>query len=258
MNQTLEVIQSLRTVHGDFDGPSVSEEDLNAIIDSALRAANASARQAYSIILVDDKQEMQSLFGYSGSHAMVFCVDYTRLKDTAAHMGYRFDEDDISGFLTGAVDAVLASQTAVIAAKSLGIDSLVTNGMFRKIIDEVYRILKLPQESCFPLIAVVFGYRLGDSEPKKGRLSREFLVHRNEYRRLSPGQIDESIAEYDDEQKRLGLMDDWAVKGYGHYLEWFFKEWSGQPSGEKKYEGKIKELQERLEKTGFWLSRPVP
>lgn len=254
-NETLGLIDSLRTVHGNFSCEIIPEDKIEAIIDAALRAANASARQSYSIVVIDDKERMNSLFSYSGSHALVFCVDYTRLNETARHMGYEFDNDNVTGFVTGSVDTILAAQTAVIAAKSLGIDSLITNGLHRKSLDAAYELLKLPQTSCFPLIAVVFGYASGSGEPIKGRLDKKFLVFRNEYRNLTDAEIAQSIAEYDDRDKRIGLTQEWEKMGYAHYLEWFFEKWTGSPDPEKKLTGKIKEMQERLVKSGFWYNR---
>jgi nitroreductase len=254
MNDVLKTIGELRTIHGDFEGSKIPEGDIDAILDATLRTANASARQGYSIIVIDEEERMDSLFSYRGSHAFIFCVDYTRLKETAACLDCEFDGDNVNGFLAGATDAILAAQTSVIAAKSMGIDSLITNGMHRKNIDEAYEILKLPQQSCFPLISVVFGYPKEKSERKKGRLDKEYLVHRNEYRPLGRERLIRSIAEYDDKGKNIGLIDNWEELGFRHYLEWFFKRWSGKPGGEKKIGGKIKEMQERLVKSGFWFA----
>jgi FMN reductase [NAD(P)H] len=254
MNETLGVIESLRTVHGNFTDELISESDIDTIIDATLHTANASARQSYSIIVIDKKDEMDAICSYKGSHVFVFCIDYTRLKETAHVLDCEFDNDNIVGFITGAVDTILAAQTAVIAAKSLGIDSLITNGLHRKNLNDVYEILKLPQTSCFPLIAVVFGYNAKEETPKKGRLGRDYLIHRNEYRHLSNQQLLNSISEYDDKIKHIGLIDNWEEMGYKHYLDWFYNKWTGKPNKEKVIEGKIKEFQERLITSGFWYS----
>ena len=124
---------------------------------------------------------MCDLFSYQGSRALIFCLDFNRIAATARYLNHAFDNDNIIGFITRSIDTMLAVQTAVIAAKSLGIDSLITNGLHRKELDVVYRKLKLPEASCFPLIAVVLGYPLQEPEYQKGRLSKEYLVHYNEY-----------------------------------------------------------------------------
>jgi nitroreductase len=141
MNDTLQTIHSIRTIHGDFSEQEISEADLNQILKACITAANASARQSYSIIVLDDQTRMRELFSYQGSRALIFCVDFTRIMAAARHLGHAFDNDDIIGFITGTIDTMLAVQTAVIAAKSLGIDSLITNGLHRNNLDKVYEVL---------------------------------------------------------------------------------------------------------------------
>ncbi len=64
--------------------------------------------------------------------------------------------------------------------------------------------------------------------------------------------LDQIIAEYDDPQKHIGLLDFWDKEGFRHYLDWYYTKWEGIPSKEKAVAGKIKEFQERIKKSGFW------
>ena len=252
MNETLETIHSLRTIHGDFSEREISDVDLHQIFEAAIRAAHASARQSYSIIVLDDRAKMRELFSYQGSRALIFCVDFTRISATARHLGHVFDNDDIIGFITGTIDTMLAAQTAVIAAKSLAIDSLITNGLHRNDLDTVYRALQLPETSCFPLITVVLGYPRQEPTCQKGRLSPEYVVHLGQYHLPTEEQLEQIVAEYDDHSRRIGLIDDWEQQGFRHYLDWFYTKWSGKPATEKIAAGKVLEFQERLMKSGFW------
>jgi nitroreductase len=252
MNDTLQTILDLRTVHGDFSSQKVSQNDLDLILESAIRAGNASARQSYSIIVLDDREQMQSLFGYKGSQALVFCVDYNRITATARHLGQEFDEDNIIGFVTGTIDTILAAQTAVIAAKSLGIDSLITNGLHRNSFETVYRELELPETSCFPLITVILGYANKEPAYQKGRLNMEDVVHYGTYHVPTPVQLEKIIAEYDDPSRHIGLIENWEDLGFDHYLDWFYTKWCSKPTAEKVPTGKVLEFQQRLIKSGFW------
>jgi len=157
MNETLRTIHSLRTIHGDFSEREVSEANLTTALEASVRAANTSGRQSYAIVVLDDRAKMKKLFGYQGSRALIYCVDFARIRALAKHLGHEFDSDHIIGFITGTMDTMLAAQTAVIAAKSLGIDSLITNSLHRNSLDKVYEALKLPPTSCFPLVTVVLG-----------------------------------------------------------------------------------------------------
>ncbi|MFH1524215.1 MAG: nitroreductase [Chloroflexota bacterium] len=252
MNETLQTIHSLRTVHGDFSEQEISESNLNLILDACTRTANASARQSYSIVVLDDRAKMRELFSYQGSRALIFCVDFTRIMAVARHLGHVFDNDDIIGFITGTMDTMLAAQTAVIAAKSLGIDSLITNGLHRNSLDKVYQTLQLPETSCFPLITVVLGYPRQEPAFQKGRLGSKFMVHSGQYHLPAEEQLEQIVAEYDDHSKHIGLIDNWEQQGFQHYLDWFYTKWSGKPITEKIASGKVLEFQERLVKSGFW------
>ena len=47
MNDVIKTINLFRTVHGDFSDKEISDDDLDLIMNSSLKAANASARQSY-------------------------------------------------------------------------------------------------------------------------------------------------------------------------------------------------------------------
>jgi nitroreductase len=233
-NETLSTIHSLRSTHGNFIGREISDPDLRAILDAAVRAPNASARQSYSIIVVRDRERMKKLSGFQGSAALVFCVDYNRIVDAAEHLGHTFSADGIVQFVTASTDTILAAQTAAIAARSLGIDSLFTNGIHRGNMTRVYDLLELPERHCFPLIMLVLGY--ADQEPQylKGRLNGPGVIHWGTYRRLTDAELDDLVAQYDDPKAHLGLNDLWQERGMAHYLDWFYTVWSrrgGQRTG---------------------------
>jgi hypothetical protein len=169
---------------------------------------------------------MKQLSGFQGSAGLVFCVDYNRIMDTAAHLGHPFTAEGVVPFVTGSTDTILAAQTAAIAARSLGIDSLFTNGVHRGDMQRVYDLLDLPAQRCFPLIMLVLGY--ADEEPTalKGRLNGPGVIHRGKYHRLTADELDDLVAQYDDPTTHLGLSDLWREQGMAHYLDWFYTVWS--------------------------------
>jgi nitroreductase len=246
-NETLKTIHSLRTIHGDFTDKPVPEEQVQAILDATVRAANASNMQTYSIIVSKDPAKIQKLTGYRGACLLLYCSDHTRLADTAKHLGDPFNPVNMEAFITSSTNTILAAQTAVIAAKSMGIDSLLTNGIHRGDIERLWEILELPQDSCFPLIALVLGYPKTEPAYRTGRLRGPGVVHYEKYHRLSKDESDELVRQYDDPKLHLGLNDDWRQKDHKHYLDWFYKDWSGRfkpPAGESA-------IFKRLKKSGF-------
>jgi nitroreductase len=244
---TLETIYSLWSTHGNFAERELSDADLQAILEAAVRAPNASARQSYSIVVVEDRALIKTLSGFQGSVALVFCVDYNRVVDTAEHLGHAFSADGFVPFVTGSIDTILAAQTAAIAARSLGVDTLFTNGIHRGDMTRVYDLLELPERHCFPLIMLVLGY--ADEEPQylKGRLNGPGVIHRGTYHRLTGAELDGLVAQYDDPETHLGLNDTWREQGMAHYLDWFYTVWSargGQRTGRS-------QMYELVERSGF-------
>ena len=222
MNETLKTIQQMHTTHGNFTAQAVSEADLQTILDAAVHAPSSSNRQPYSIVVLDDHATMQAIGDCAASHALVFVVDFTRLADVAAHLGHPFTVNGLPDFLTACVDTTLAAQNAALAARSLGLDVLFTNCIFRVPLTTVYEKLNLPAENCFPLIVLNLGYADKPAGRHKGRYAGPGIIHRNRYQRLTAMQMPALLARYDD---GLGLSDDWRAAGMKHYLDWFYTKW---------------------------------
>ncbi len=246
MNETLDTINKLRTIHGNFSDKEINTRDLQTILDAAIRAANASARQSYSVIVVEDRKIMKKLCGFSGNRLLLFCVDFTRIADMASYLNNEFKVADIVDFVTGSTDTILAAQTAAITAKSLGIDSLFTNGIHRGDAERVFDILELPQEYCFPLIALILGYPSEEPKYKKGRI-KAGVIHYGKYSRLNSDEMQELVKEYDDPANHIGLYDNWEKGGFDHYLDWFYKKWI--PPFEKRTDTQV--FYKLLNRAGF-------
>lgn len=245
-NEILETIHHLRTIHGQFSDREISGDNLNTILTASIRAANSSARQCYSIVVVKDRDKMKKVCGFAGSRTLVFCADYNRLIDVANHMNMDFHASGIVPFVTAGMDAMLAAQTAAIAAKSLGIDSLFTNGLHRGDLSRVYQLLDLPDKYCFPMTALVLGYPDNEPKERKGRYDGPGLIHYNTYQRATNEELNHLIDFYDNPENNMWLNDDWLKKGYKHYFSWFFSNWSLRASigKEKKARSQMTEILE--------------
>jgi nitroreductase len=228
MPQTMETLRALRTIHGGFSDRRVPEDDLQQILEVCVLAANASNRQSYSIVVVDDAEMQEQLNGYRGSVTLVFCVDYNRVIDIAEHLGHEYTVQGFRAFIAGVVDACLAAQTAAIAAQSLGIDSLFTNGVHRGDMERVYRLLDLPRTYCFPVIAIVLGYPQVEPDHKRGRLCGPGVIHRGTYHHLTDEEMNAVVARYDDASEHFDMAVPWSENGYAHFLDWFYEVWSNR------------------------------
>jgi nitroreductase len=227
-NDTLQTIHRLHSTHGNFTGRQIPEAALQTILRASVRAAGASNNQSYSIIVVRDRQMMKDLCGYQGACLLLYCADYNRMKASAAALGYDYQPGTIVDFVNATINTLLVAQTAVIAARSLGVDSLLTNGVHRGDMERHWKLLDLPATHCFPLIALVLGY--ADREPayRTGRLDGLGVVHDGKYHHLTRDEVDELTRLYDDKERHLGLNTDWDTQGYQHYLDWYFKAWVGR------------------------------
>lgn len=224
-NDTLKTIDNLRTTHGNFSDKEISDADIEIIKQACIKAANSSNMQTYSVIVSRDKNLMKNVCGYAGSCMMVFNVDYNRLVASAESLGLSYYPGDITSFITGAINTSVAAQTGVIAARSLGIDSLLTNGIHRGDMQRHWELLGLPEQHCMPLIALVLGYADNNPSYSVGRLSGKEIYHDNTYHKPSAEELIEITKKYDDPELHLGLNENWKQDGHQHYLEWLFKNW---------------------------------
>ncbi len=227
-NDTLGTIHNLHSTHGNFLDRPLPEETLQTILQAGVRAAGASNNQSYSVIVVRDRGMMQKLCGYQGSCLLLFCADYNRMKASAAALGYDYQPGTIVDFVNATINTLLVVQTAVIAARSLGVDSLLTNGVHRGDLERHWKLLDLPATHCFPLIALVLGYADRAPTTRTGRLDGLGVIHDGKYHHLTKEETDAITRLYDDKERHIGLNTDWDTQGYQHYLDWYFKAWVGR------------------------------
>ena len=154
------------------------------------------------------------------------------MEQIARHLDAPFDSKGMFEFHTATIDKVLAAQTAVISARSLGIDSLIRQFFQAKNTDAIYKRFHLPRHLCYPILVVLLGYAKEEPAFQKGRLSGEGIVHRNVYTPFDAEALDRIVARYDVKEDHMGYISDWEEKGYEHYLEWFCHEWNNGGSME--------------------------
>jgi nitroreductase len=227
-NATLDTIHDLHSTHGNFTERPVPDDVLQAILQASVRAASASNMQSYSIVVVRDPALVQKVCTYTAPRMLLYCVDYNRTRAIADHLGRPYHADSVVELVTGAINTTLAAQTAVVAARSLGVDSLLTNGIHRGDMERVWKLLDLPEAGCFPLIAVVLGYATEPPRERKGRLSGPGVIHEGRYHRLTHDELESLVSQHDDPALHLALNDTWRQQGLKHYFDWFFGTWQAR------------------------------
>ena len=234
MNDTINTICNLHSTHGNFTARPIEDATLQMILDTCVNAANASNRQSYSVIVLRGEDKVHKLLGCGAKApaALLFCADFNRIYAVGEQLGYPSDYDDLFNYLTAHTDAVIAAQTAVIAAASLGLSYLYTNSVHnrnRKDIAELYEELMLPKEHFFPVTAVLLGYEDKAPEYKKGRLKDIGIVHYDTYQRLTPEKTEEIIRRVNNPENHFG-----DKCGCDTYLEFYYTKWSSPKTAEEK------------------------
>jgi len=200
MNPILETIHHRKSVRAYEDKP-LPEDVRDMIIKSAMRAPTAGNMMLYSIIEVCDQEAKNKLvetcdnqpFIAKAPLVLVFLADYQRWVDyfkvsgveqLCAEKGVPLVKPEEGDLFLACCDALIAAQTAVIAAESMGVGSCYIGDILENY--EIHReMLDLPQYAV-PICMVCFGYPTKEQKERERteRFSEEFIVFKNRYRRL--------------------------------------------------------------------------
>ncbi len=206
MNPTLEVIENRRSIRV-YDPAPLSQEEQDAILHAAMRAPTAGAMMLYTIIEVTEQATKDRLavtcdhqpFIATAPFVLLFLADYQRWMDLyqaagceqrAAELGIPVRPPAEGDLVLALMDALIAAQTAVIAAESLGIGSCYIGDIVENW--EIHQALfDLPRYT-FPAALICFGRPAKPpSNPLVPRFERKFIVHKDRYQRFSPAELND-------------------------------------------------------------------
>ena len=200
MNETLRIINNRKSVRK-FADKTISRDNINTIIHSAMRAPTAGNQMLYSIIEVDDQRLKDSLvktcddqpFIATAPLVLLFLADYQRTYDlfiASGAMDYSHREGiqhrtpGIGDFMLASCDALIAAQNSVIAAESLGLGSCYIGDIMENY--ETHREMFHLPEYTFPITMLCFGYPVGDYTGRQPapRYPEEYIHFKNKYKRF--------------------------------------------------------------------------
>ena len=209
MNDTMNVIHNRRSVRVYQDRP-IDRDTADQIIQAAMRAPTAGNLMLYSIIEIDDQAIKDKLavscdnqpFIAKAPLVLLFVADYQRwvdvfiASDVSAYCEAEGQEMRLPGegdLLLACCDALIAAQTAVIAAESLGIGSCYI-GDIMEMYEYHEELLHLPQY-VFPVSMLCFGYPTPAASQRKltPRFPQEYVHFKNGYRRLGQAELEKMI-----------------------------------------------------------------
>ncbi|MCJ7651816.1 MAG: nitroreductase family protein, partial [Candidatus Lokiarchaeota archaeon] len=177
-NETINLINERRTIRA-YSSRKLTEEEINTIIHSAIRAPSAGNMMFYSIIQVKDQEMKEKLVKTCDNQphiakaplVLLFLADVQRwwdyfiisnIDDRCEKENIEFQTPQESDLLLACCDALIAAQNAVIGAEALGIGSCYIGDVMENY--EVHReIFSLPRW-VFPITLICFGYPKGDKE----------------------------------------------------------------------------------------------
>jgi nitroreductase len=192
----------------------VPEDLLMEILNAGIRTSSSGNMQSYSILVSRDQQIREKLLiPHLNQHMVIeapvlltFCADLHRMRYWLRVSQAPDNFDNFLGFLIGAIDAILVSQTVALAAESKGLGICYLGSTLANA-DQISEILELPKN-----VVPVVGFTLGHPAENPGlrdRLPADGLIHFEKY----PQHNDQDI---------LRIYQDRETQGWNRYMksEW--------------------------------------
>jgi len=178
-------IVSHASVRSYLDLP-VSEDILERVLTAATRASSSGNMQAYSIIVTSQPEIKQELLAPHFNQSMVteapllltFCADFSRMKHWLEINEAPENFDNFMSFMIAAIDAILASQNAALAAEAEGL-GICYMGTTLASSSDIARILNCPK-NVVPVVGFSLGYAK-ETSPTRDRLPLSGIVHKERY-----------------------------------------------------------------------------
>jgi nitroreductase len=173
---------------------------MQAVLEAGTRASNTGNMQAYSLVVTTDAKVREQLWEAHFKQGMVlqapvhitFCADFNRFSKWCLQRKAVPGFDNFLSFLTGATDALLASQNVALAAEAHGL-GICYLGTAVYNADKLISILNLPK-LVVPVASIVLGY----PEEVPGvtdRLPLDAVVHQQTYTDYTAEDIDKHYSE---------------------------------------------------------------
>ncbi|APV44803.1 FMN reductase (NADPH)/FMN reductase [NAD(P)H] [Dehalogenimonas formicexedens] len=235
MNDTLKVILNRRSVRA-YSGRPVTREEKDQILAATLRAPTAGNLMLYSIIEVEDQKLKDRLavtcdnqpFIARAPYVLLFLADYQRWMDyfqicgvssKAADLGVPERKPGTGDLLLACCDALIAAQTAVIAAESMGIGSCYIGDILERY--EIHRELFDLPPFTLPITMLCFGYPASTAKRLTTRYDKEMIVHSNRYKRLDKSGLEKGFAALENDFRAGHRAHDYANAGQATYFRKF-------------------------------------
>jgi len=228
MNEIIKSLKSHASIRK-FNETKITDEQVNSIIEAAMRGATAGNMMYYSIVKIQSEEILSKLakscddqpFIANASLALLFVVDNYKWHKYFEQRQINETFTDYSGpvindFMLGIQDAMITAQNAVIAAESLGIGTcyigdIMENYEFHK------ELFNLPKYTMPATLVVMGNY---DTKPQiRERFEKKYIVFDEVYPEINDNFINEMFSSIEKSDA------DFAKKFYARKINApFFKE----------------------------------
>jgi FMN reductase (NADPH)/FMN reductase [NAD(P)H] len=211
MNQVIETILKRKSIRA-YEKKAIAPEVRAELLRATLRAPTAGNLMLYSIIEVTDQPIKNKLVKSCDNQPFIaraplvwlFLADYQRWYDYFVASGVEnlseqskipMRKPQEGDLFLACCDALIAAQTAVIAAESLGLGSCYIGDIMENY--EIQRDLFDLPKYVFPISLVCFGYPTPQQINRKQttRFQEKFIIFENKYKRFSNADFEEMFLE---------------------------------------------------------------
>lgn len=225
MNETVRLLQAHHSSRK-YKTEPISEETLEAIIESARRAPTSTNSHEISLVVVRDAHNRARIAEIAGgqlwiAQAPVFIAVVVDLYKTGLGVekagGKQVFQRSLEGVLASVSDAGIAIATLMTAARAFGL-GVVPIGGIRRDPQAMIDLLDLPPNT-FPVDGIVLGH-VSEESPQKPRMPMESFRHDEKYHieALKPAidAYDTILQEY---WQKIGRADglSWSANMAQHY-----------------------------------------
>jgi nitroreductase len=212
---TIELIHRHGSVRHYKPDP-VPTEMVETIVAAAQRSSTSSNLQMMSVVAIMDAAKRARLAELCGNQLhiaeapvfMAWCADLNRLDRVCELRGYKQVAGYVENLLLATMDTAIASQTAALAAESLGL-GICYIGSIRNNPQAVIKLLALPR-LVFPVTGMTLGWPAA-APSLRPRLATKAVLHWEMYN----GAQDQALRDYDRAMIEAGTYEGRQVPAPG-------------------------------------------
>lgn len=185
--ELIQIIKNHRSIRK-FTDRQIDDNILYDILDTARQASSHHNIQAYSIIVIKDKDNKKILSRIAADQKwveecpvfIVVCMDFNRINQACNLNEKTMQIDEIESIMIGSIDGALVGQNIMSMAEAVGLGGVIIGGI-RNNPTKVIQILGLPKYT-FPLFGICLGYPDTNQIPwVKPRLPKEIAIFNESY-----------------------------------------------------------------------------